>query len=228
VKLYEDWLSTNSIKNPIDTVRYGNQTIDMKVKSGIDSTVKTWFLSRPNLIQDIIESAPTNASETTRNELEELIQTMSNITQDEWLFALRAEEDHIGIWIEFCMKHKLDVTRGDLERVESASDPILFYLKDLVNRPRPHQLASYLDLELYPLIHTDASSAAYPSGHALNSTLFGLLLAEKYPKFATEFLEIGRRVGFSREQAGLHYPSDSAISKKIAQIIFTEKLIEFK
>jgi membrane-associated phospholipid phosphatase len=41
-------------------------------------------------------------------------------------------------------------------------------------------------------------------------------------------LEIGRRVGFSREQAGLHYPSDSAISKKIAQIIFAEKLIRFE
>ena len=51
----------------------------------------------------------------------------------------------------------LDVNKKQIEDWCSDVDPVLFYLKDQFNRPRPYQLAKELGLELYPITATDAS-----------------------------------------------------------------------
>ena len=54
-------------------------------------------------------------------------------------------------------------------RIDNQTDVILNFLKDVINRPRPYQLAKSYNIPLYPLIRTDAMTAAYPSGHALTA-----------------------------------------------------------
>lgn len=81
-------------------------------------------------------------------------------------------------------------------------------LKHLVGRPRP-QLIAHLDA---------ASSASFPSGHALNSTLFYVttawvlapLLPKRLARWALYSLALGMSLatGVSRVALGVHYPTD--------------------
>jgi hypothetical protein len=225
-KLFEEWCSEQINLNPLDSIRWGNPTLEKKKAATVPSPIVDWFLHQPNLWMELIESAPQNSSLTTQKELVDLVDLMSKTTPEELLFAQRAEEDYLLLWEEFLQKHQIPVSRTVLEHIEKQAEPLLFHLKDIINRPRPYQLAYYLGIKLYPLIHTDASSASYPSGHSLNAHLIAEIMAQKYPQLASEIRSFGDKIAFSREQVGVHYPSDGAISEKIAHIIVTEKLMD--
>ena len=83
-----------------------------------------------------------------------------------------------------------------------------------------------LDLEMYPIIPTNASSAAYPSGHALDSYTCGWVLGQKYPELADQLATYCEDLAFTRIQAGVHYRSDADFSKIIfdTQNVFKQHL----
>jgi acid phosphatase (class A) len=63
------------------------------------------------------------------------------------------------------------------------------------------------------------ATAAYPSGHATNGNLFGILLADMLPERAGEMRARGALFGYRRLLAGVHYPSDVEAGKKSAAFI---------
>lgn len=60
---------------------------------------------------------------------------------------------------------------------------------------------------------------SYPSGHSTRATLFAELLADLIPERRDALLERGREIGFSREVAGVHYPSDVFAGRILGQAI---------
>jgi acid phosphatase (class A) len=88
---------------------------------------------------------------------------------------------------------------------------LLLFYKDVFNRARPSQLSP----QLVPLLDVPPH-AAYPSGHAFQSRLVALVLAEVRPDTRELLLETAERIGFNREVAGLHFPSDSRASHSLA------------
>ena len=74
-------------------------------------------------------------------------------------------------------------------------------------------------------MRTDAMSAAYPSGHALTAYVMSEHYARKYPDTAAKIKALGQRIAESRELTGIHYPSDTLISKEISDIIWENGLI---
>jgi membrane-associated phospholipid phosphatase len=110
--------------------------------------------------------------------------------------------------------------------VDNQTDVILNFLKDVINRPRPYQLAKAYDLPLYPLIRTNAMTAAYPSGHSLTAFVMADHYSNKYPEISEDLQELGKRIADSREVTGIHYPSDTKISRMIADIIAENNLIK--
>jgi membrane-associated phospholipid phosphatase len=114
---------------------------------------------------------------------------------------------------------------GEFFGIDSQVEPLIFWLKDQINRPRPYQLARSYDLPLRPLIHTDAMSASYPSGHAATAYLMSGYLGRKYPEHKTELDELGKRIAESRENTGIHFPSDTKISRVIVDMIFDNNLL---
>jgi acid phosphatase (class A) len=68
-------------------------------------------------------------------------------------------------------------------------------------------------------------SASYPSGHAMTGFMMSEYYARKYPDVAIELYALGNKIARSRELVGIHYPSDTAISKEIVKIIIDNSLI---
>ena len=63
------------------------------------------------------------------------------------------------------------------------------------------------------------ATAAYPSGHATNGNLFGIILADMLPERAKEMRARGELFGYRRLLAGVHYPSDVEAGKQSAAFI---------
>ena len=98
-------------------------------------------------------------------------------------------------------------------------EPIIDYLKIKYNRPRPFQTAAYYGIPLYPKIKTDASDSSYPSGHTLFSLYFYDYYGKRFPTLKKDLMEFVFDVKKSREEGGVHYPSDGVFSFKIYEHI---------
>ncbi|MCW5774810.1 MAG: hypothetical protein KIT16_24400, partial [Rhodospirillaceae bacterium] len=83
------------------------------------------------------------------------------------------------------------------------------------SRVRPSQL----DPTLFPPLPVPGH-ASYPSGHATQSMLMALCLGAIREDALPELKQIALRIGENREVAGLHYPSDSAAGRRLAEDIF--------
>lgn len=226
MKLFEEWLNQQKISE-IDFIVWGKSTKINKDKINYPSKVKDWFLDNSFWFNDFINNAPKNSSSITRNDLAILMNYNTNINSIELDFAIKADNNHIGIWIDFSNKLGIEFDSIKIENILKQTDALIFYLKDLINRPRPYQLAYYYNLDLYPQIHTDANSASYPSGHAFDALLISELLSRKYPTHRNNIQELGERILKSRELVGVHYPSDSEISRKLVKLVLDNNFDDF-
>lgn len=81
--------------------------------------------------------------------------------------------------------------------------------------PRPQQVYPLL----LPLLDAPGHSS-YPSGHALISRMIALCLCDVAPFAKPALLVLADRIGENREVAGIHFPSDTAAGKEIADQAF--------
>jgi hypothetical protein len=86
------------------------------------------------------------------------------------------------------------------------------YYKRKFERPRPSFVCPGLMPAFGPPAH-----ASFPSGHSLQSWLLSLLLEKTTPCYKDELYWLAERVALNRERLGVHYPSDTAAGKFIAQ-----------
>ena len=98
------------------------------------------------------------------------------------------------------------------------------HYKNEFGRPRPSQLSPALMPAIDPPGH-----ASYPSGHATEAYLMALCLAEVMPVAvstpvagadSSALQRIAQRIARNREVIGVHYPSDSAAGKLLAEQSF--------
>lgn len=212
----------------VDDVRYGNAPAEyLEAMSKKEDPLRDWFI-RSGEADRIIREAPANSSETTRKDLQMLAKKMSRATAEQVTFARYAEEESniANLFLDLLKAHGYESTMGEYFGVDSQTEGLLFYLKEKINRPRPYQLAREYGYPIYPLIRSDAMTAAYPSGHALAGFVMGEYYARKFPKIADKLRALGERIAESREVTGIHYPSDTEISRKICATIFKNNLLK--
>ena len=227
-KILEQSLNISRKSIDINQIVYGNSPIEFKeIIEDKNNPIKNWF-EKEGLIDKIIKEAPSNDSETTKKDLDQLIKLTENATGDDITFARYADDQSNlpNIFIDFLNSKGYEETMDGYFRIDNQTDVILNYLKDVINRPRPYQLAKAYDVPLYPLIRTDAMTASYPSGHALTAFTMAEHYARKHPEIASEVREVGKKIARSREVVGIHYPSDTKISKYICDIMFENDLIK--
>jgi len=205
----------------VDDVKYGNLR-----KSHFDKIKKdrAGMLSealKAGIISDIIENYPfpPNSSKKTKGELEYLKELTDSATEEDKKFCNLMEDHHYKFFEKVAIDLGMEgLTEEIIEGWCKDVDPIIFYLKNKFNRPRPYQLAYHLGINLYPIISTDANSAAYPSGHTMDFLVILFRFSKLRPDLVDKFDEIYQRVENVRQLSGVHYPSD----KKVSEILFSK------
>ena len=217
----------NIISMNLDDIKYGNDTKEHgdKVKADIGGILKSAM--EIGIVKDILDNHkfPLNSSEETKKELKYLVEITKNADEDDINFCKLIENNHYDFFVIVAKKLGLDVTKEQILKWVADIDPLLFYLKDKFNRPRPYQLAKELNLELYPIIRTDANSAAYPSGHTMDFLVILYHFGKMKPEAASEINELYHKIKKVRELSGVHYPSDRQVSEYLFKELIKYKLI---
>ena len=209
----------------LDDIKYGNTTREQNLKVKEDRSGIIKACEEKGIIKDILENYPfpTNTSDETKNELEYLTKLTKEASEEDLNFCKLIETNHYDFFVIVAKKLGLNVSKEEILKWVEDIDPVLFYLKDKFNRPRPYQLAKELNLPLFPITASDANSAAYPSGHTLDFLVILYHFGKMKPEIAEEVDELYHKIKRVRELSGLHYPSD----RKISEYLFKE-LIKYK
>ena len=218
----------NDMSDNLDEIVYGNAPIEFKeIIENENDPIRKWF-QKEGIIKKIIEEAPLNSSETTKEDLSILMEKTAKATGDDLNFARYADDQNNlpNLFIDLLQSKGYSETMEGYFMVDNQTDVILNFLKDVINRPRPYQLAKAYNLPLYPLIRTNAMTAAYPSGHSLTAFVMADHYSKKYPEISEDLQNLGKKIADSREITGIHYPSDTKISRMIADVISQNNLIK--
>ena len=205
----------------VDGVRYGNLRKSHFDKIKEDRAGMLSEALQKGVIKDILENHPfpLNSSEETKEELEYLKELTDSATEEDKKFCNMMEDHHYKFFEKVARDLGMEgLTEKIIKGWCTDVDPIIFYLKNKFNRPRPYQLANYVDVDLYPIISTDANSGAYPSGHTMDFLVILFRFSKLRPDLVDKFDEIYQRVENVRQLSGVHYPSD----KKVSEILFNK------
>jgi acid phosphatase (class A) len=180
----------------------------------LESKDSSYFFNKP---------FPSNISVDVRRELEELQNLTKNISPKDLEFAKKSETDHYQSWVDFLYTNGINVSKSFFETIENNTNGLIYALKYHYNRPRPFQLGEYHRIPVHQTITTNANSPAYPSGHAFEARLFGLVLSEKYQFAKTKIQKFAVLHAESRLNAGVHYRSDMNFGHELADWVFSQK-----
>ncbi len=89
------------------------------------------------------------------------------------------------------------------------------FYKEKYKRARPAQV-----LPSFETLIATPRHPSYPSGHALQSFLIAEAVADVANAMAPRAKQVATRIAVNREQAGVHFPSDTAASQKIAKEVW--------
>jgi len=212
----------------VNSICYGNPSAEyMEAIVAKDDPIKNWFVVG-GLMDEICLSAPKNDSDITRRDLEVLVELTGSATEEDVAFAefVENEDNIMKLFMKVLSEAGIEESVEEYYRVYDSVSSLLHYMKHRINRPRPYQLALHFDLPIFPLILTDANTASYPSGHALVSFNMSKYYSGKYPYLASMLVELGEKIAKSREIVGVHYPSDTEVSRLISKIIFKHDLLK--
>jgi acid phosphatase (class A) len=79
-------------------------------------------------------------------------------------------------------------------------------------RPRPET-----DSRIHPLFHEKDGS--YPSGHSIRATLMAEVLSSVLPQYRDALIIRSQQMGWDREIAGVHFPSDIFAGRILGQAL---------
>ena len=170
------------------------------------------------LFEDISISLQPFPENTSKKTLEE-IRYLSNVEEDSEFV-----KEHDKVAKVFGKLHKdleLEYNQDEAKKYLRESAKYIMELKYKHQRPRPYQIAEFYNIDLNGVDLDSMKTPSYPSGHATQGHLLGMIYSERYPQHRKEFMKLGEDVAESRINGKAHYPSD-----KKAGIHLAEKLFE--
>jgi hypothetical protein len=159
---------------------------------------------------------PQNGSDTTKDEIRELISFQNSPEQkDEEIMTrfLKYDSKMIDVFKEYCTNtigHNMDEV---IDQVIEDGQYVIVKLKFFYQRPRPFQLAHYYKARLFPYASPTAHTPAYPSGHAFQSTLLAEFIGNMHPEHSKFLNELAHDIAISRLFLGLHYATDNDFAR---------------
>jgi len=174
----------------------------------------------PNNPKLTITPPPANDSNETRTELFKLLSYNNGVIDRKMVEEF---DDMRKPFMELIEKHNIDVTKDDLQQIIDEGAKFTLKIKYKYNRPRPYQIAEHYGIEDFKRHKLDtAKTPSYPSGHALQGRLIGLILTDKDPEHQNEYMAVSQRISDSRIMARAHYPSDKEYGEKLADELYEQ------
>lgn len=206
-----------------NTISYGKLLPHDEAKIRDDDKIISYF-NKTGLMKKY-ENMKHPDNEHTLKELLYLKDRTNNLSDDDLLFANHAETDEQEMYRKFAENLGIKIPEDFVSSIMKQTDPLLFYLKKYHNRARPEQFANAYSIPFQTNITHTALHPAYPSGHAFDSHIMEYFLKLLGPHHSDSIEKFCTKMRESRLDAGLHYPSDNEISKKLAQDVIKHNLI---
>lgn len=191
---------------------YGNPTYESVELICNSILIQEWY--HTGMLDELSQySYP--CEQTTKAELQQLVRLGLEVDSTRLVYIKELETDLFGVMSKFLASHGVQQTAEQIKAITDIYDPLVDYLKLVYNRPRPFQAGGHYGIPLFPRIRSDANDAAYPSGHTFLALLFYDYYSRRHPDLRKPLLKFVLDVKLSREQAGVHYPSDGLFSFQI-------------
>ena len=163
---------------------------------------------------------PKNSSEKTKKEIQYLI-SLGEFRTNWENEMVEYDTRVVRPFKDYLDEYGIEVDFKRIKELRDQSNPIILALKRHYNRPRPIALAKELGLSLDTFPLKTAGTPSYPSGHATQGRLVSLLVADEVPlEHRKNILDIGKRIGESRQIAGAHYPTDTEFGVRLADHLY--------
>tara|TARA_Y100000004_G_scaffold6832_1_gene7778 strand:- start:913 stop:1530 length:618 start_codon:yes stop_codon:yes gene_type:complete len=189
-----------------------NDGADEKHQSRIDQPI--------TLFEDIsisLQPFPENSSKKTLEE----VKYLSNIEEDREFV-----EEHDKVSKVFGKLHEelgLEFNKDEAKKYNRESAKHIMELKYKYQRPRPHQIADFYGINLNGVDLDSMKTPSYPSGHATQGYLLGMIYSERYPQHRKEFMKLGEDIAESRIIGKAHFPSDKKAGIELAEKLFENR-----
>ena len=189
-----------------------NEGANEKHQSRIDQPI--------TLFEDISISLQPFPENTSKKTLEE-VKYLSDIEEDSEFV-----KEHDKVSKVFGKLHKdlgLEFNKDEAKKYNRESAKHIMELKYKYQRPRPHQIADFYGIDLNGVDLDSMRTPSYPSGHATQGYLLGMIYSERYPQHRKEFMKLGEDVAESRIVGKAHYPSDKKAGIELAEKLFENR-----
>ena len=189
-----------------------NDGADEKHQSRIDQPI--------TLFEDIsisLQPFPENSSKKTLEE----VKYLADIEEDREFV-----KEHDKVSKVFGKLHEelgLEFNKDEAKKYNRESAKHIMELKYKYQRPRPHQIADFYGINLNGVDLDSMRTPSYPSGHATQGYLLGMIYSERYPQHRKEFMKLGEDIAESRIIGKAHYPSDKKAGIELAEKLFENR-----
>jgi hypothetical protein len=170
--------------------------------------------------KNILPQPPKNNSLSTSKELEIVAEATKKRSNKAVELVYKVDDDPLHLFFDFLESKSIKENRGEFDQYYNLVEPYTYALKYYFNRPRPEQIAPYLNTKINVLYTETHHTPAYPSGHTIYAAIAAHLFSEKYPQYRKEFFELAKQAGIARILQGVHYPSDNKAGMIVSEFLF--------
>lgn len=164
---------------------------------------------------DELKNMPYPDEAETQKELLYLVELSHTVDDIRLKYIERVDRELYTVMSEYLESYGVSVSSELIKQQLDVYEPIIDYLKVIYNRPRPFQSAGVYGIPLYPKLRTDASDSSYPGGHTLLCLFFRHIYMASHPELARPLMQFALDVAKTREEGGVHHPSDNLFSMKV-------------
>ena len=118
---------------------------------------------------------------------------------------------------------ELEYNEDEAGKYLKESSKYIMELKYKFQRPRPYQIAEFYGINLNGVDLDSMKTPSYPSGHATQGYLLGMIYSERYPQYNEEFIRLAEDIAESRIIGKAHFPSDKKAGIELAEKLFENR-----
>jgi hypothetical protein len=189
-----------------------NDGADEKHQSKIDRPI--------TLFEDISISLQPFPENTSKKTLEE-VKYLSEIEED--VDYVRENDKVKESFGKLHEELELEYNEDEAGKYLKESSKYIMELKYKFQRPRPHQIADFYGIDLNGVDLDSMKTPSYPSGHATQGYLLGMIYSERYPQYNEEFIRLAEDIAESRIVGKAHFPSDKKAGIELAEKLFQNR-----